>query len=303
MSTALAERTGDDWFRRSFQSTPWTLLIIIANVVTWLFVFFGANTPSTFLAGELGLTTAWRWLTYPLVGGGDIVPFLLFMYVFWWIGTSLERSWGSAKFARVFVVATLAYAAALWLGFAVMQRSYNPQAFVGGLLGPETTLFCIWAALNQQATVLFMFIVPVQAKWLALGVLVLHYFQMGPIMGLFAISVPILGWVWATRSHRAAAPGPSSKRSLLQWWKDRKREKQKSKLKPIEGGRGLGISGVEPGARPKLRSTVVGEIEESSSEAELNRILDKINAEGMDALTEAERETLDSRSRRLRDND
>lgn len=276
--------------------------IITANVVTWLLSFFHISEPAQILAGQLEVASAWRWITYPLVGSGDVFFFALFMFVFWWIGSSLERSWGSLKFGRVFWVVTLGFAFSTWLGTAILTQNLQPLVTLAGLHGPELTLFVMWAAMNPMASVLLFFVIPVQARWLALAMVLFSFVAAGPKFGLFAILVPVLGWFWVRRSS-GAAPGPSSRRSLSQWWRDRKRAKQKTKFKPIEGGRGLGVSALEPGTRPKLRSTVVGQIEESSSEVELNRILDKINAEGMDSLTDEERETLDSRSRRLRDND
>ena len=278
------------------------------SVTIWFCVFFQFPDPAQFLAGDLGLNTAWRWATYPMVNLPRPIWMVIDVVMFWWFVSPQERAWGGIKFCRVFLVITLAYAGTWWLGHAFVSQSLSPDVAIQSWHGPSMAMFMIWGAMNPRQNVNAYFVIPVEARYLVFAFLFLFYLNVGqivgPVIGLFACIIPVCSWFWA-KGGAAAAPGPggSSKKSLFQWWKERKREKQKSKFKPLQGGRGHGISNVPPGERPKLRSTVVGKIEESSSEAELNRILDKINAEGMDALTDAERETLDSRSRRLRDND
>ena len=103
----MNENTVGTWINRTFRETPWTAWLVTINVVTWLLLFFQLTGIPTALMGPLGVDTAWVWLTYPLVTPMEIHWFLLSMYVFYWVCSSLERQWGSQKFGRVFVVVTL----------------------------------------------------------------------------------------------------------------------------------------------------------------------------------------------------
>ena len=203
------------WISGWFRETPWTAWLISINVVTFLLFFFRFPMVPEALTGELGVQQAWVWLTYPLFTWMGAPWFLLFMYVFHWVGSSLERQWGSEKFGRVFVVLTLLSAVAIWLGFAVEQRSWNPTASpMFGLVLPEITLFCIWGALNPEATVMFFFVIPVKAKYLAWGQTILSYFGLGQILGpvvpLFILPLAAAGWHWARRPSSAAG-GPTDR--------------------------------------------------------------------------------------------
>lgn len=259
-------------------------------------MFFQVTALPSALMGPLGVDTAWVWLTYPLVTQMAIHWFLLFMYVFYWVCSSLERQWGSQKFGRVFVVVTLLTACAYWAGHAALQQTPNPSVSIGGLVLPELTMFVIWGALNAEASVLLFFVLPIKAKYMAWASVALSYFQIGPILGLFVISVPLASWFWAkgTGAGLPSAPG----KSIGQRLQERKREQRKSRFKMLEGqGRSEQSKDV-----PDLRKfQKEAEAKQKSAEgAELDRILDKIRFEGMSALSPEEKETLDKQSRKLK---
>ncbi len=264
----------------------------------WLLNFFQVPQPANLVVGEVGVATAWRWLTYPLYTPTSILGIVFLGYIFFWIGGSLERRWGSEKFAQVFVVVTLAAAGAQWLGSAYAVRSLNPDFALAGLYIPEATLFVIWAALNPEATILLFFVLPIKAKYLGLGSIVVTYFSSGgPVQGLFAIAVPVLGWFWAKRpaSGRPSRPKPS----ISERFEKRRREKKKSRFKLVEGqGQKAGPKTVMPDL--KALNKEAEEKQKTANEAELDRILDKIRFEGMASLTDEEKETLDRQSRKLK---
>lgn len=296
----MAENSIGRWVQRAFQETPWTATLIVINLVTWLLVFFKQPLLASVLAGPLTLEAAWRWLTYPLYTPMGVAWLLLFLFVFHWIGSSLERQWGSEKFLRVFVVVTLLTSAAYWVGHAVEQQSVTPAVSLVGLTLPETTLFCIWAALNSEASILLFFVLPVKARYLAIASMVIYYFSVGPVVGAFAVLVPIGGWYWA-RKGGSGAPG-RAKQSVGEMIKQKQRERKKSKFKLVEGeGRGALTPSALKTNIPDLRE-LNKKVPSSGMEegGELDRILDKIRFEGMSALTPGERETLDRQSRKLK---
>jgi uncharacterized protein DUF6576 len=290
------------WIKRAFRETPWTAGIIAINLTTWLLIFFRVDFPRV-LTGSLGVSTAWVWLSYPLVTLMPALWFAVSLYVFHWIASSLERRWGSEKFGRVFVVITLLSAVALWVGSAVDQQTFNPSVnMMFGFALPEITLFCIWGALNTEATVLFMFVVPVKAKYLAWGITILSYFSfgqfLGPVVPAFLLPLAAAGWFWARRPE-AGRMGSVKKprKSIGERFEERKRAKRKSRFKLVEGNSNPLPETKVPDLKSLNRDSK--EREKSVDETELDRILDKIRFEGMAALTPEEKETLDSQSRKL----
>lgn len=288
------------WIKGAFRETPWTAWLIAINLTTWMLVFFGLPEVPGALAGELGVSTAWRWLTYPLFSPIPFIWFALELFIFYLFGSSLERQWGSEKFGRVFVVVTLLTACAYWCGFAAAQETMDPTAVVAGLHLPELTLFVIWAALNDEAPVLAYFVIPIRARYMAIGILLIEFFNNGPIMGVAAIAVPIAAWFWARQDGSGGRPAMKKPRkSLSQRFEERKRAKRKARFKVVDGN-----SNPLPEAKvPDLKALnqELAERRKSVDEAELDRILDKIRFEGMASLTPEEKETLDSQSRKLND--
>jgi len=125
-----------------------------------------AFSPYAILHGQV-----WRLVTFVFVplGGGFLT--LVSLYFYWWIGSALEREWGSAKF-------TVYYAAGILLnvivGF-VLYFAMSP-AFAGSarayLITANTqylnlSLFFSFATLYPDMQVLLLFIIPVKVKWLA----------------------------------------------------------------------------------------------------------------------------------------
>lgn len=296
-----------DRLRNAFRDAPWCSAIATTALVVWLLAFFGVETPMQLLGGALDVPHAWRWITYPLANVMPPSAFLWFAVglVFFVIFLSeLEVRWGSLRFLRIFLVFTLVAAAAEWCAFAVAMKgaplgsALTPQMW--GMKVPAAALFMVWCAFNQGATIMFMFVLPIQARYLAILDVVLMFFDdRGPIFGLADATVLCLAWYWATRFElRSVGQPPAPGRSLGQWWSDRKKAKRKGRFQVLEGG--------TPSAVPsrvgslKSMSKTPAPKDPEPAEKELNRILDKIRFEGMSSLTEAERATLDSQSRRLR---
>ena len=117
-----------------------------------------------------------------------------------------------------------------------------------------------------------------------------------PQMGLAAIIVPIAGWFWAKKPS-SAAPGISGKK-FSERVADHKKARKKASFKVLQG---KGLDAPESKA-PDLRAVEreKRKKEESANAEELDRILDKIRFEGMEALSAEEKATLDRQSRRLK---
>lgn len=283
----------------AFQQTPVTAWFITANLVVWLLDFFGVRQPMAILGGTLDVAHAWRWLTYSIATPSWVLWLLFGLWCFSGFAAFLERSWGSEYFARVFLILILLSSVVSWMATALSLQSVQVTATISGFWYPMSALIMIWASINREATILLMGLLPIVAKWVALAVVVLAFFSpAGPLYGLPFALFFIACWKWAERLGGAGVPrgGRQSFGRLRQWWSQRKRAKRLGRFQLLEGGGQLGTpsSPSSPAFLPREVS------KEEISEKELDRILDKIRFEGMNALSESERATLDSQSRKLR---
>ncbi len=133
------------------------IYIIVGNAVVFLLDMFSQGTASQLMAfhtaaifqGEL-----WRLLTFlfvPNSSGFWVIFYLLFMY---YVGTTLERTWGSAKFTVFYLLGIL-------------------LSILTGLIAGYTTMYYVnlsllfaFASLYGETQVLLI-IFPIKVKWLA----------------------------------------------------------------------------------------------------------------------------------------
>lgn len=182
-----------DFVRRG--GVPVTLTLVGVNVFTFLATFFAPALVGPFLQTEMVFGGSnffhapWTLLTYALV---SLPPFSLWFVInlvfFWLSGGSLERSWGSQRYALFFFALTLASSLSLLLGSLLLHSPF--PLMLSGVFLPWTGLIVAFCMLNpeQQITVYFF---PVRAKYLAIGVTLWTYLtygsMMGPVLGLFAL--------------------------------------------------------------------------------------------------------------------
>ena len=141
--------------------------IVIGNVLVYLLDMFsigGAAAASTLLSfnrASILSGQVWRLITFIFVpniggrGGVDIFFFAILLYFYYFIGTSLEREWGSNKFT-------------IFYGFGILLN-----IIVGFVAGGATmyyvnmSMFFAFATLYPDLQFLLFFLIPVKAKWLA----------------------------------------------------------------------------------------------------------------------------------------
>ena len=121
----------------------------------------------------------WRLITFILVPSASN-PFWLLLgcYVTFWTGQMLEREWGTAKFSLFYLCGVL------W-------------SIVGGMvLGSASiyyihlSFFLVIATMYSEMQVLFMFVLPIKMKWLALldvALILLEGVESGPYVVLLAL--------------------------------------------------------------------------------------------------------------------
>jgi hypothetical protein len=116
-------------------------------------------SPSQVLHGEV-----WRFITFLLLPP-TTNPFwaLLFWYVFYLFGSTLENSWGEARYNLYLLLGYLAtVGSSLTLTLITGQDAPAGNAFLEG------TVFLAFAYLYPNFELLVFFILPVKVKWLAL---------------------------------------------------------------------------------------------------------------------------------------
>jgi len=183
---------------------PFTKSLLVANLLTFLLVeLFHADKLLLYLGfmqpGEFPINI-WTAVTYPLLGCGSILCLIFSLYWLWLAGGSLERSWGSINFAVFFFAVSALTAASLAAG------SYLTGAPVAlaGLLVPLAAVTVAFGLLNPEEQILFMCIIPLKLKYLALLSAVLLFISFGSqhlLLGVFSLAGCAAAY-WYVRSGR-----------------------------------------------------------------------------------------------------
>lgn len=145
------------------------IYVVAGNVIVYLLTVFAGYSAVSFLTfdwraiihGEI-----WRLVTFLFFPGyydlRDAIWLVFFLYLYYMIGTTLEREWGTAKFSLYYlsgVVLTVLTGAIVGLlsgGAHIMGASYI-----------NLSLFFAFAMLYPDTRFLLFFIIPVKVKWLA----------------------------------------------------------------------------------------------------------------------------------------
>lgn len=297
----------EERIKTAYIDAPWCSGMALASILVWLSSFLGWQAPMQGLGGKLDLEHVWRWLTYPLanpIPASGFIWFMLGVFFFVLFISELEIRWGSSRFVRLTAGLTLLTAGAKWAGFNMAAQASGGLVSIEmwGLAIPAAALFMMWCALNPEATVMFMLVFPIKAKYLALIDLAWVFFDDDRVTGLSSSLILLGAWFWARRYGQATAKASKEKplARLHAWWLARNKLRRKGKFQLLEGGAGerslSRIGELKLATKPeKIQKTP------DPFSLELDRILDKIRFEGMSALTKEERATLDQQSQRLRD--
>ena len=146
------------------------LYIVAGNVIVYLLMMFTQRADANALA-FLSLNTAavlrgelWRIVTYVFVpGSSNMFMLLISLYFYYWIGSTLERQWGTPKFTLYYISGVLLTAVGVLVASLISGQNY----VVSGSAYVNLSMFFAFAFLFPDTTVLFMFIIPVKMKWLA----------------------------------------------------------------------------------------------------------------------------------------
>ena len=149
----------------------------------------------------------WRLITFVFVPESSGLWLVLWLYFYYFIGNALEQHWGTAKFTVFYVSGmffTVLYGTLMWL---ITGYSFGLTIHYVNL-----SMFFAFATLYPDLQVLFMFIIPIKIKWLAILDLVL--FVGGILTDRFPLNllpvVALLNYVLFSEKASSASLLPSS---------------------------------------------------------------------------------------------
>lgn len=274
---------------RTLGMTPWVRRLVVANLVVFLLqhtVFL--NLPSAYGFAPLeAFARPWTFVTYLFVHVG-VLHLAFNMLALFWLGSAVEERLGGAAFIGYY----------LWCGLGGAVLSYALMLVVpvtlvvgasGAIYGVAYAFARFWP---DRPMYVFPLPEPIPAKWLVTFLVALslvlpllgardgvaHLAHLGGFAaGFLVLTVQDLRLARAERHvRRASQPGvlvhPAARAAR-------------------SGRPDAGRAGVP--TRPRPRSG-------DAPQAEIDRVLDKISAQGMGSLTPAERKFLAETSRRMR---
>jgi membrane associated rhomboid family serine protease len=208
----------------------------------------------------------WQVVSYLFIHG-SIMHLLFNLFALLMFGMPVESQWGGFEFLKYYFICGL--------GAAAASLAMNPHSLIPviGASGPVYGLLVAFAMLYPDAVVYLYFLIPVSAKHMAILFGLIEFFAGAtgstPGIARFAhLGGMITGYVY------------------IRWWWIIK-IKSKGAFKDM-------FSNPQLGVKPKsLRgATLPGAQAIADSMEEIDRILDKILATGMESLTEEEREIM-----------
>lgn len=285
--------------QRMYGLTPWVRRLLVANLLVFLIQKTLLVAPSYLTAFGFDPMMAWQrpwtFVTYMFLHGNILhLAFnMLTLYVF---GTSVEYRMGGRTFFLFYLLCGIGGAL---LSFLLMQLS--PVGTIvgasGAIMGVAVAFAWYWP---NHGVFVFPLPEPVPAKWLVTFIvgLDLALAWAGALTGaggglgggtahlahLGGVAVALLylkGQVWRATHGDRRQPHMAESSVLA--------------ARPPRASRGSGGGGAPPSTKHTKRGAP-----DAHANAEVDRVLDKINASGIDSLTPAERKFLTEISRRKR---
>ena len=133
--------------------------LVIGTVVVFLLDMFSGGMASSLLYFNRSAILhgqIWRLITFVFVPlGGSLFTVALSLYFYWWIGSTLEREWGTARFSMFYLLGVI---------FNVVFGLITGYTNITYL---NLSMFFAFAILFPDMRVLLFFIIPIKIKWLA----------------------------------------------------------------------------------------------------------------------------------------
>ena len=144
------------------------LYVVFGTLAVWL---LGAMDTTnmlyyylTFDANAVLHGQVWRIITFIFIPQSSGLWLLLFLYFYYFIGSTLEREWGPGRFTIYYLMGMLLTVIYGFVTYFVTGRSYFMTSNYINL-----SMFFAFATLFPDNRVLVFYIIPIKIKWLALA--------------------------------------------------------------------------------------------------------------------------------------
>jgi membrane associated rhomboid family serine protease len=198
----------------------------------------------------------WQPFTYLFFHGG-IWHVLINMFVLWMFGSELERLWGKEHFLKFYFVTGVG------AGLVTMIFGLNSMTPIVGASGAVYGVLLAYGLTYPNRTIYLYGIIPIKSLWFVIGIGVIAFMSsfddISQISHLTHLSGMVIGYLMLKRPIRFNDLWFTIRKRTLEY-KIKHEEKKVSQHQAIE--------------------------------REIDRILDKINREGFDSLTEEEHDRL-----------
>ena len=134
-------------------------VLVAGTAVVFLLDQFSGYTASMlvfFHRGAILQGQVWRLITFVFQPvGSNILTVALSLYFYWWIGSSLEQEWGTARFSSFYLLGV------------VFNIIFGLIAGTTSVTYLNLSMLFAFAALYPEMRVLLFFFIPIKIKWLA----------------------------------------------------------------------------------------------------------------------------------------
>ncbi|MBI5241789.1 MAG: rhomboid family intramembrane serine protease [Elusimicrobia bacterium] len=257
--------------------SPGVKNLVLANVAVFvLSSIVGGEFVRLFgLVPRQVLQERWVWqpVTYMFVHGGFLHLFFN-VFMLWMFGMAIEAQWGTREFLKYYFICGLSV--------ALVKVAVWPQSGIP-LIGASGALFGLlvaFAMLYPDSVVYLYFFLPVKASHMAILCGLIEFFSM-------------LGQGGGRVDHFAHLTGLGVGYLYIRWW-------WAFKLRVKSAFSDLASGPVAKSRRPPRQRAEPAPKPAAASMEDVDRILDKILAKGLDSLTEEEREIMRRYSDRMK---
>lgn len=280
----MAYSTGSFSNPFGFVVTPWVKRLLIANAAVFVVTLaFSGLVPYLGLTPARLLTQPWTLVTYMFVHGG-FFHLLFNMLGLFFFGPPLEERWGSSEFVKFYLLTGL--------GGALLSLVFPHQMIVGAsaaVYGVMVAFAMYW----PDNPIYIYGIFPVKAKWLVAFLVGMSVFYAATGGQAGVAHLAHLGGAMAAFGYLKSSFAPSPFGVTVP-----KPRRPKREWRVLSSG-----AAAEPARKdaPAVRASGAARAREVHRALdEVDRILDKISADGIGSLTEEERRRLDEASRKFR---
>ncbi len=168
--------------------------------------------PSLVMRGQI-----WRLFTWVVMppSYSNIFFYLIMMLLYYQLGTSLERTWGTFRF-NVYIIGGIVFTViGVMAGFFILRLLGVPEAYLMGYSVStyyiNLSIFLAFAVCYPNMQLMLYFIIPVKIKWLAIvyGALVAASCIQSGWSGRIVILMSMMNFLvffFSTRDYRKVSP-------------------------------------------------------------------------------------------------